>query len=207
MKKIENKKTKNSEKIKKETEKIKEIIRKETGIYIKKMNSRNLMKEFERFYYVMAADYYKCLTAITYLDEIETDYFICIKDDYLSDFVSSMSAMMNKIFSDEEKDYSDIMNGILRMLISEDKIVNIIKDAMPNWVVLRNKIKPELVNIVPLYDNLNEYYLNYSYSYNVQEDIKPFIVGLNNLFGKLADDEEFIYVSTHLQDDKEITEE
>ena len=56
MKKIENKKTKNSEKIKKETEKIKEIIRKETGIYIKKMNSRNLMKEFERFYYVMAAD-------------------------------------------------------------------------------------------------------------------------------------------------------
>ena len=46
MKKIENKKTKNSEKIKKETEKIKEIIRKETGIYIKKMNSRNLMKEF-----------------------------------------------------------------------------------------------------------------------------------------------------------------
>jgi len=49
MKKIENKKTKNSEKIKKETEKIKEIIRKETGIYIKKMNSRNLMKEFERF--------------------------------------------------------------------------------------------------------------------------------------------------------------
>lgn len=207
MKKIENKKTKNSEKIKKETEKIKEIIRKETGIYIKKMNSRNLMKEFERFYYVMAADYYKCLTAITYLDEIETDYFICIKDDYLSDFVSSMSAMMNKIFSDEEKDYSDIMNGILRMLISEDKIVNIIKDAMPNWVVLRKKIRPGLVNIVPLYDNLNEYYLNYSYSYNVQEDIKPFIAGLNNLFGKLADDEEFIYVSTHLQDDKEITEE
>ena len=49
MKKIENKKTKNSEKIKKETEKIKEIIRKETGIYIKKMNSRNLMKEFEQF--------------------------------------------------------------------------------------------------------------------------------------------------------------
>lgn len=207
MKKIENKKTKNSEKIKKETEKIKEIIRKETGIYIKKMNSRNLMKEFERFYYVMAADYYKCLTAITYLDEIETDYFICIKDDYLSDFVSSMSAMMNKIFSDEEKDYSDIMNGILRMLISEDKIVNIIKDAMPNWVILRKKIRPGLVNIVPLYDNLNEYYLNYSYSYNVQEDIKPFIAGLNNLFGKLADDEEFIYVSTHLQDDKEITEE
>ena len=137
MKKIENKKTKNSEKIKKETEKIKEIIRKETGIYIKKMNSRNLMKEFERFYYVMAADYYKCLTAITYLDEIETDCFICIKDDYLSDFVSSMSAMMNKIFSDEEKDYSDIMNGILRMLISEDKIVNIIKDDIPNWVILR----------------------------------------------------------------------
>ena len=58
-----------------------------------------------------------------------------------------------------------------------------------------------------IYDNLNEYYLNYSYSYTVQEDIKPFIAGLNNLFGKLADDEEFIYVSTHLQDDKEITEE
>ena len=207
MKKIENKKTKNSEKIKKETEKIKEIIRKETGIYIKKMNSRNLMKEFERFYYVMAADYYKCLTAITYLDEIETDCFICIKDDYLSDFVSSMSAMMNKIFSDEEKDYSDIMNGILRMLISEDKIVNIIKDDIPNWVVLRKKIRPGLVNILPLYDNLNEYYLNYSYKYNMEEDIKPFIAGLNNLFGKLADDEEFIYVSTHLQDDKEITEE
>ena len=37
MKKIENKKTKNSEKIKKETEKNKEIIRKETGIYIKKI--------------------------------------------------------------------------------------------------------------------------------------------------------------------------
>lgn len=207
MKKIENKKTKNSEKIKKETEKIKEIIRKETGIYIKKMNSRNLMKEFERFYYVMAADYYKCLTAITYLDEIETDCFICIKDDYLSDFVSSMSAMMNKIFSDEEKDFSDIMNGIMRMLISEDKIVNIIKDDIPNWVVLRKKIRPGLVNILPLYDNLNEYYLNYSYKYNMEEDIKPFIAGLNNLFGKLADDEEFIYVSTHLQDDKEITEE
>lgn len=72
---------------------------------------------------------------------------------------------------------------------------------------IKKKIRPGLVNIVPLYDNLNEYYLNYSYSYNVQEDIKPFIVGLNNLFGKLADDEEFIYVSTHLQDDKEITEE
>lgn len=207
MKKIENKKTKNSEKIKKETEKIKEIIRKETGIYIKKMNSRNLMKEFERFYYVMAADYYKCLTAITYLDEIETDYFICIKDDYLSDFVTSMSAMMNKIFSDEEKDYSDIMNGILRMLISEDKIVNIIKDAMPNWVVLRNKIKPGLVNIVPLYDYLTEYYLNYSYKFNIEEDIKPFIEGLNKLFGELVEDEDFIYTSTHLEEKEEITEE
>ena len=54
---------------------------------------------------------------------------------------------------------------------------------------------------------INEYYLNYSYKYNMEEDIKPFIAGLNNLFGKLADDEEFIYVSTHLQDDKEITEE
>ena len=49
--------------------------------------------------------------------------------------------------------------------------------------------------------------MNYSYSYNVQEDIKPFIAGLNNLFGKLAEDEDFIYISTHLQDDKEITEE
>ena len=171
------------------------------------MNSRNLKKEFEQFYYIMASNYYECLTAIGYLDEIENDCFACIKDDYLSDFVRSMSAMMNKIFCDEEKDFSDIMNGIMRMLISEDKIVNIIKDDIPNWVILRKKIRPGLVNILPLYDNLNEYYLNYSYSYNVQEDIKPFIVGLNNLFGKLADDEEFIYVSTHLQDDKEITEE
>lgn len=207
MKKIENKKTKNSEKIKKETEKIKEIIRKETGIYIKKMNSRNLMKEFERFYYVMAADYYECLTAIGYLDEIETDCFACIKDDYLSDFVRSMSAMMNKIFCDEEKDFSDIMNGIMRMLISEDKIVNIIKDAMPNWVVLRNKIKPGLVNIVPLYDYLTEYYLNYSYKFNIEEDIKPFIEGLNKLFGELVEDEDFIYTSTHLEEKEEITEE
>lgn len=171
------------------------------------MNSRNLKKEFEQFYYIMASNYYECLTAIGYLDEIETDCFACIKDDYLSDFVRSMSAMMNKIFCDEEKDFSDIMNGIMRMLISEDKIVNIIKDDIPNWVILRKKIRPGLVNIVPLYDNLNEYYLNYSYSYNVQEDIKPFIAGLNNLFGKLAEDEDFIYISTHLQDDKEITEE
>lgn len=207
MKKNENNKPKNNEKIKKETEKIKEIIRKETGIYIKKMNSRNLKKEFEQFYYIMASNYYECLTAIMYLDEIETQYFACIKDDYLSDFISSMSAMMNKIFSNEEKDFKDIMNGIMRMLISEDKIVNIIKDDIPNWVVLRNKIRPGLVNIVPLYDYLNEYYLNYSYKYNIEEDIKPFIAGLNNLFGKLVEDEDFIYSSTHLQDAEEITEE
>ena len=56
MKKNENNKPKNNEKIKKETEKIKEIIRKETGIYIKKMNSRNLKKEFEQFYYIMASN-------------------------------------------------------------------------------------------------------------------------------------------------------
>ena len=204
MEKNKNDKAKKNEKIKKETEKIKEIIRKETGIYIKKMNSRNLKKEFEQFYYIMASNYYECLTAIGYLDEIETDCFACIKDDYLSDFVSSMSAMMNKIFRDEEKDFSDIMNGILRMLISEDKIVNILKDDIPNLVILREKIKPKLVYIVPLYDNLTEYYLNYSYSYNIQEDVKPFIADLNKLLGKLAEDEEFIYISTHLQD--EITE-
>lgn len=204
MKKIEKNKPKNNEKIKKETEKMKEIIRKETGVYIKKMNSRNIKKEFEQFYYIMASNYYECLTAIGYLDEIETDCFACIKDDYLSDFVSSMSAMMNKIFRDEEKDFSDIMNGILRMLISEDKIVNILKDDIPNLVILREKIKQKLVNIVPLYDNLTEYYLNYSYSYNIQEDVKPFIEGLNKLLGKLAEDEDFIYISTHLQD--EITE-
>ena len=204
MEKNKNDKAKKNEKIKKETEKIKEIIRKETGIYIKKMNSRNLKKEFEQFYYIMASNYYECLTAIGYLDEIETDCFACIKDDYLSDFVSSMSAMMNKIFRDEEKDFSDIMNGILRMLISEDKIVNILKDDIPNLVILREKIKQKLVNIVPLYDNLTEYYLNYSYSYNIQEDVKPFIAGLNKLLGKLAEDEDFIYISTHLQD--EITE-
>ena len=204
MEKNKNDKAKKNEKIKKETEKIKEIIRKETGIYIKKMNSRNLKKEFEQFYYIMASNYYECLTAIGYLDEIETDCFACIKDDYLSDFVSSMSAMMNKIFRDEEKDFSDIMNGILRILISEDKIVNILKDDIPNLVILREKIKPKLVNIVPLYDNLTEYYLNYSYSYNIQEDVKPFIAGLNKLLGKLAEDEDFIYISTHLQD--EITE-
>lgn len=81
MKKNENNKPKNNEKIKKETEKIKEIIRKETGIYIKKMNSRNLKKEFEQFYYIMASNYYECLTAIGYLDEIETDCFACIKSD------------------------------------------------------------------------------------------------------------------------------
>ena len=204
MEKNKNDKAKKNEKIKKETEKIKEIIRKETGIYIKKMNSRNLKKEFEQFYYIMASNYYECLTAIGYLDEIETDCFACIKDDYLSDFVSSMSAMMNKIFRDEEKDFSDIMNGILRILISEDKIVNILKDDIPNLVILREKIKQKLVNIVPLYDNLTEYYLNYSYSYNIQEDVKPFIAGLNKLLGKLAEDEDFIYISTHLQD--EITE-
>lgn len=204
MEKNKNDKAKKNEKIKKETEKIKEIIRKETGIYIKKMNSRNLKKEFEQFYYIMASNYYECLTAIGYLDEIETDCFACIKDAYLSDFVSSMSAMMNKIFRDEEKDFSDIMNGILRMLISEDKIVNILKDDIPNLVILREKIKPKLVNIVPLYDNLTEYYLDYSYSYNIQEDVKPFIAGLNKLLGKLAEDEDFIYISTHLQD--EITE-
>lgn len=89
----------------------------------------------------------------------------------------------------------------------EDKIVNIIKDDIPNWVVLRNKIRPGLVNIVPLYDYLNEYYLNYSYKYNIEEDIKPFIAGLNNLFGKLVEDEDFVYSSTHLQDAEEITEE
>ena len=44
-------------------------------------------------------------------------------------------------------------------------------------------------------------------AFGVCKKQKPFIAGLNNLFGKLADDEEFIYVSTHLQDDKEITEE
>ena len=56
MKKNEKNKPKNNEKIKKETEKIKEIIRKDTGMYIKKMNSRNLKKEFERFYYIMASN-------------------------------------------------------------------------------------------------------------------------------------------------------
>ena len=56
MKKNEKNKTKNNAKIKKETEKIKEIIRRETGIYIKRMNSRNLKKEFEQFYYIMASN-------------------------------------------------------------------------------------------------------------------------------------------------------
>ena len=49
MKKNEKNKTKNNAKIKKETEKIKEIIRRETGIYIKRMNSRNLKKELNNF--------------------------------------------------------------------------------------------------------------------------------------------------------------
>ena len=64
MKKNEKNKTKNNAKIKKETEKIKEIIRRETGIYIKRMNSRNLKKEFEQFYYIMASNYHECLTAL-----------------------------------------------------------------------------------------------------------------------------------------------
>ena len=101
----------------------------------------------------------------------------------------------------------NVSDQLLGMLISEDKIVNIIKDAMPNWVVLRNKIKPGLVNIVPLYDYLTEYYLNYSYKFNIEEDIKPFIEGLNKLFGELVEDEDFIYTSTHLEEKEEITEE
>ena len=206
MKKVEKDKNKNNTKINKETEKIRELIRKETGIYIRKINSRNAKKEFELFYYIMASNYNECLSAIINLDAIETQYFGCIKDDYLSDFVSSMSEMMSKIFRNEEKEISDIMNGILRLLIYEDKIVNIIKDDIPNWIILREKIKPQLVNVVPLYDNLIEYYLNYSYSYNIQEDIKPFIEGLNKLFEKLADDEDFIYNSTHLQCEEVITE-
>lgn len=112
MKKNEKNKTKNNAKIKKETEKIKEIIRRETGIYIKRMNSRNLKKEFEQFYYIMASNYHECLTAISSLDDIETQYFACIKDDYLSDFVSSMSGMMGKIFSDEAKVYDEKGNVV-----------------------------------------------------------------------------------------------
>lgn len=49
MKKNEKNKTKNNAKIKKETEKIKEIIRKDTDIYIKRMNSRNLKNELKKF--------------------------------------------------------------------------------------------------------------------------------------------------------------
>lgn len=102
MKKVKKTKQKTMLKLKK-TEKLKEIIRRETGIYIKRMNSRNLKKEFEQFYYIMAS--------------------------------------------------------------------------------------------------------NYPYSYRTPEDIKPFIEGLNKLFGELAEDEDFIYVSTHLENDEEITEE
>ena len=207
MKKNEKNKTKNNAKIKKETEKIKEIIRKETGVYIKKMNSRNIKKKFEQFYYIMASNYHECLTAISSLDDIETQYFACIKDDYLSDFVSSMSGMMGKIFNNEAKEFSDIMNGILILLIDENKIVNILKDDMPNLVKLREKIKTKLVNNTILSDKLIEYYLNYPYSYRIPEDIKPFIEGLNKLFGELAEDEDFIYVSTYLENDEEITEE
>ena len=49
MKKVEKDKNKNNTKMNKETEKIRELIRKETGIYIKKINSRNAKKEFELF--------------------------------------------------------------------------------------------------------------------------------------------------------------
>ena len=54
MEKNKNDKAKKNEKIKKETEKIKKIIIKETGIYIKKMNSRNLKKELEQFHQISA---------------------------------------------------------------------------------------------------------------------------------------------------------
>lgn len=76
------------------------------------MNSRNLKKEFEQFYYIMASNYHECLTAISSLDDIETQYFACIKDDYLSDFVSSMSGMMGKIFSNEAKVYDEKGNVV-----------------------------------------------------------------------------------------------
>ena len=65
----------------------------------------------------MASNYNECLSAIINLDAIETQYSACIEDDYLSDFVSSMSEMMSKIFRNEEKEFSDIMNGILINLV------------------------------------------------------------------------------------------
>jgi len=176
---------KNTQKTK--NEEIREKIRKETGFFIKNINKSNAKKELEKFIYFIANSYNKCWLTISYLEEI-IDYSSYVKDDRKMKIVQLANNIIDNIFQDEQMDYSDALDGFLKLAISDNTFYKILKTDIPILEKVREMIKTrkeEKFDYNPIYEELTEFYLDYEYD----GDINKFFEKLNSALEKIFQNE------------------
>lgn len=104
---------KKNKKIKKDE--IKEKIRKETGFLMNNLKPNNAKKVIEEFIYVMANSYSKCWITLSYLEEIYIENSAFVKNDKKMEIVQNATNIIDNIFQDEQMDYSNALEGIIRL--------------------------------------------------------------------------------------------
>ena len=176
---------------KKKKEEIKEQIRKETGFLINNLNLKNAKKEIEEFIYVMADSYNKCWTTISYLEEIDIDCSACLKNNKRMEIVNNAINIIDSIFQDEETDYSEALDGIIKLAISDSMFCEILKEDLPILEEIREMIKTRKdakFDGTPIYIELTEFYFDYHYDGNMSK----FIDELNSAIKEIFNNESII---------------
>ena len=173
---------KKNKKIKKDE--IKEKIRKETGFLMNNLKPNNAKKVIEEFIYVMANSYSKCWITLSYLEEIYIENSAFVKNDKKMEIVQNATNIIDNIFQDEKMDYSNALEGIIRLSIKDSVIYKILKEDLPILEQIREMIKARKdakFDYTPIYEELIEFYLNYNYDGNLSIFIEKLNIALKNI--------------------------
>ena len=163
---------------------IKEKIRKETGFLMNNLKPNNAKKVIEEFIYVMANSYSKCWITLSYLEEIYIENSAFVKNDKKMEIVQNATNIIDNIFQDEQMDYSNALEGIIRLSIKDSVIYKILKEDLPILEQIREMIKARKdakFDYTPIYEELIEFYLNYNYDGNLSIFIETLNIALKNI--------------------------
>jgi hypothetical protein len=169
---------------KKNYETIKEKIRKETGYFIKNLNSKNAKKELEGFIYMLASDYCRGWLAISYMEEIQTEHIVCIKTENKMESMYKLLDIVIKTFQNDAEENSEALDGLCKLMIENNQIYRILKEDIPNLEKIREFFKVNNIknpDLRPIYEELAEFYLNYEYGGNIENFIKMLNIRLNEI--------------------------
>ena len=156
----------------------------------------------------------KCFKSIDFFQEEERELFFLnnLNDSYLNSLTKLQLKNIRLLLTKKAKEQNKLKKKVEELELKVKAYTNNInlKQSSKLYIATTEIIEEDEKEIkeTDLNQSIKDTVNNINTDeINIEEDIKPFIEGLNKLFGELVEDEDFIYTSTHLEEKEEITEE